>query len=567
MILLVDRAHSEFERESAPANTFFLKDSLGATIPILVSESIVALYIQKIPEELSLFHNWFIKKIDNFYLLLPKKTFDKQKITYQPEVQTITPYEWEIGIKVNHFPDETIENIKNNKTFLSIKYGFERYALPTSTPFYYNFFDKLLSDLLITKKEIREDHAKNQPIYWTFFLLGHGFLESIVSEACIANFSPKELKRVLDFLNSDIETQLLMYSSCFAGGVNKIKVFEEEGKQKIYKFPIIIGSITDKPAHTSIAGIKIQMLFDNLLKQTDRLPDYYKILTESELIDKGSTPSFPQIRLPGTEWFSVETLQYDIKNKKYTVISKTRGLTQEKDMEFSYGASHPILLYSPTVPFTLSFKKLDKTYQLPKILFLVPGNSAYHFKQIDAPHTLWFFSLNLFTPLDSQRPDDNIIYIDKFTMLNSFEPKDYFVYDNEIRESLLSSEKSPFITFTKCIVTLKKVSRFDTLIIFKGTTFDTNNSKPLAIELTMGRTENTKIIPLNYADQFPPAPAFKNLNKIEKAIKNKAALGYIEGKNMIKNLKTNKELKTKLQKVTQQQIAPYSKRTASGILG
>jgi hypothetical protein len=85
---------------------------------------------------------------------------------------------------------------------------------------------------------------------WNIVINGHGGgNEGYCSLSAIAGLPYNEFKNLLQFLNTKIETNILMYATCYGGGKWLLNVYNADNKPDIYNFPIIIAGITESPLY------------------------------------------------------------------------------------------------------------------------------------------------------------------------------------------------------------------------------------------------------------------------------------------------------------------------------
>ncbi len=158
------------------------------------------------------------------------------------------------------------------------------------------------------------------------------------------------------------------------------------------------------------------MIFFDEFAASEGFPDYYKLLYNNNFLasfdmtvdnQEIAVTNFPQIRLPRTEWFSIEGINRlaENKNQDYHVISKTQGLTREKALKIKDTAK-AIFLYATSVPFTLI---IPKTKAQIRLVCMEPFDK-YFFKDIDAPELDFIDLCKIFAPLSNTR--DYTFYID-----------------------------------------------------------------------------------------------------------------------------------------------------------
>lgn len=146
----------------------------------------------------------------------------------------------------------------------------------------------------------------DKELHWNIFLSGHGNQACLWTGATIAGLPTLEFKAVLDFLNTQISTNLFAYSTCYAGSLSLMsKIYEKN----IYNFAIIATGLEVSTTfrYAKSHGIELQEGLVDL-----RRP--FRCLSEAELgeavkkIHQVFTPELnntPHIRLPSSDHFTV----------------------------------------------------------------------------------------------------------------------------------------------------------------------------------------------------------------------------------------------------------------------
>ena len=80
---------------------------------------------------------------------------------------------------------------------------------------------------------------------WIIYLSGHGHPQAAKQTAHIAGMSLDDFSEFLQFLNKNMRTKLLVYSSCYAGGVHAVEPY----KNMRLHYPAIVVALTDAPIY------------------------------------------------------------------------------------------------------------------------------------------------------------------------------------------------------------------------------------------------------------------------------------------------------------------------------
>jgi hypothetical protein len=499
IIFIVDQQNLEYTHKTNPAETSNLLNALKNAVPILVSQSVVANYLTDSQFTHIKNQDWIIKEIDNYYLLLPKKGL----------------LQAQAGLKLDNLPEVSIDLTQHvTKQEYEDRYGNPLEGKPKKA------FVEILKQLFIVKSELTQG---KELVVWTILFFGHGY-----TNKSIADLSIDEFKGFLNFLEKKIAVKLLVYSSCFAGGSNKIKAFQEQEKERFkdttYPFPIILLSVGEFTTHTEILdNSNFDGFFNRIMATNNKLPNYYQILTETNMlptlksVERLDLANFPQIRLPGLEWFSVAALNNaahsTAKELPYLVVSDVMATTKT-DALLVNGNKQALFIYSPTVPFPISFQEFSLNTFLPHIFYMLPAPHAYHFKELYAPnHTLkglLSFGFSQISVSSLKYGPDSLTYIDKLTVLRNFEnPQLALKFNDSFRR----------ITLKDCImqITEQENAAHTERINFYATAVDKDH-KEIKFKAVLGLKDKVfiqqeDIIDFDYLKKFPAVPPFDQLKK------------------------------------------------------
>jgi hypothetical protein len=491
LIIILDRNDSELrsDNKDSVAITLNFSNALQAEVPLLVSQSVVinALrkdYLKEGSEAQRAILKKVIKEIDDFYLFIP-----------QEKLETLRK-----PLNLDQLKDVSFSS-------LSLYWGQLFAKAHGIVP-----RDLLLKPLVARAPLVsilKRLMTVSSEVAWTIYIVGHGSMRSGI----IANLPTQQFKDLLDFCQQHIRTKLFIYSSCYAGGTNLTKAYQdtESGVVKTYTFPIIVMSITESPTMATIND-NYKKLYGTLLKETDILPDYYTILKDAGFIKYQE--SMPQIRMPGSGWFTVEGLNVKQKNKDYMIISKTQALTRQKPLEIkavSRAEGEPrrvIYVYTPVIPFSITVDDMFSS-ELPYFCFMLPGVTQYRFKHINADTATLGFVVEMLGGIARLTPRSYQIYIDELTCLFN---EDIFEEDQET-------------TFKNCIIELSSKSEDDYEARFNGIL--NGQQKTLILPFSFNkkgfmskRSQEQEITPdLTYIERFSPAPSLEGFAQDSEALK------------------------------------------------
>lgn len=115
--------------------------------------------------------------------------------------------------------------------------------------------------------------VKNKKDKWVIYLSGHGHPKGESgTEALISGMRVGEFGDFLSFLENKMNTNLLVYNSCFAGGRDGLSVYKKGDQDLLLSYSVIMTSIADAPTYVfgTPSGFKLPPYsFDNQLDQSD----------------------------------------------------------------------------------------------------------------------------------------------------------------------------------------------------------------------------------------------------------------------------------------------------------
>jgi hypothetical protein len=346
---------------------------------------------------ISIAENWIIKKInDSLVLLIPKSFLEELSISndqveqYDKNLELSSEVELKLGLKVNHMETIAIEQINQPKEIQIVKLLLKRVFV--------DYFIGAMGTIFCTKYDYRI--AKVNSPEWIIYITGHGILDTK-----IVGLSLNDFQQFLNFLEHKIKTQLLMYTSCFAIGVNSDKIFGNM-KSRIkdqYSFPIIIRGINDAVGSEQSPICNVYEWIENKKIVIDYLSDFpFEIATKIKegkfkhlFSSKIFLHNIPQIKLPGVEWLSVDIVDKEIVSIG-SILTKTHDPQKPLDI-VSFFKKDPeiILLYTHDIPFELminsknlktifSMQSPGWNYKLGNYIIYVPAFIIHRIKKISS---------------------------------------------------------------------------------------------------------------------------------------------------------------------------------------
>lgn len=235
---------------------------------------------------------------------------------------------------------------------------------------------------------------------WVVYVTGHGHPKNAKQDANIAGLKIHEFKDLLHYFNESMHLKLLVYASCYGGGVHTIEPYVGLS----CNYPIIVTALTDAP----IFGFG---LFEGV-----KLPPYddqFKLESVDIAKHKGLLPyamqdyvGFFQRAWKGrfdlhliqfiSRFFTCDFLQCHIQKIENFPLIRDRGefiFTPVKDGLFSklvqqvvlpsaiITATKPVLLYTKKV------KKIKMDHLVP-IISMIPGFVSHQIEDFYAPAIL-----------------------------------------------------------------------------------------------------------------------------------------------------------------------------------
>ncbi len=99
-------------------------------------------------------------------------------------------------------------------------------------------------------KSIRAAIVPNKTFNWNIVLFGHGGPALGSHTARVAGIPFDEFKKLLRFLNNEIQTNILLYQTCYAGSKWLLKSYITNDKPDTYKYPIILTGLSEAPVYS-----------------------------------------------------------------------------------------------------------------------------------------------------------------------------------------------------------------------------------------------------------------------------------------------------------------------------
>lgn len=436
--------------------------------------------------------DWIIKEITNeLYLLIPKEHLESRNI--KPEdakaftkQDSLTPVELALGLKVNHMRTTHVMDIKESRCFLAFLAAQLRY--PINPLDYCNYFIQSVWDskneeslIFVTNKDYKH-YNKTAPL-WSIAMVGHGMIGQAIVGLLLQDF-----KEFLTFLEKKINTSLLYYDSCYAAGVNNTLIYKDATGvvDKTYPFIIITQALTDAVTQhqylflqieNDVLKLAINFDYNLLLKAitTSDYIDYYKIgkllvlpLEYSTLMmPQGYLGSLiPQVKLPGTEWFSVIDADRAVNIGNVLAKNRTKPLNIETFFARKGQKAKPlaILLYADDIPFEL----IVNTATQPAIVSMIPGYVQHQMKKVSSTSQSVDAIINSFLYFNAPWDPTKVFSIGKISGLNSPVMQRILSIDDSITELTLKNVTiiTQALNVTVALPTSNYVSQKEYCILF-----------------------------------------------------------------------------------------------------
>lgn len=389
---------------------------------------------------------WVAKAVINgLTLLIPTKLLNTLLITHDDvkkndASQDTTTTELSLGLRVNHLV--TIDNV--------IEYS-QNYTGSFTNASY--FVDALSKKLIFCSKAIYPTMKPSQVISWAIFIQGHGtHLDTIVG------MKIQDFKKIHNYIQNDIYCHLLVYSSCYGAGQNLESLYKDNTSiiQTTLSFPIITQAITDAPTLATQPTVKLRNNNELYLDPGNlNFVKFISIVTNLNGIDYLSAAkslsakqdlfgdywaNAPQIKLPGTEWFSILESPKKIVSIG-SILSHARDPEKPLDLaKFFKTEPEVILLYASKI----SFELIINSKNLDAFISMIPGDATHIIERISSTNTGNTRSeniINSFMVIEGLA-STKIFYIKKLNELD-----DVIIYNYKPKIITRMQRTSPSITY------------------------------------------------------------------------------------------------------------------------
>jgi hypothetical protein len=260
------------------------------------------------------------------------------------------------------------------------------------------------------------DLPDNMSYVWDIVLSGHGgwFADEtnnkdkieLAADLRIADLTLKEFCSLLDFLNTSLNVNSLLYSTCYGGGNHSIAPF-----QKTYNYTIICSCLTDNYSYckwgNNLPGSRNFLTTADLsysssgnhwqlpLERAYNWNNYFEALEKLDLREEISKVNFTSIlkdlscekfentsllRLPGAgHFYPLYPSSYSkISDQMLAIVKKDKNVIKLHDLKV-------LLLESSFIDPEII---IDNCIQHLRIISIKPGNAIHYFKKISLTKSL-----------------------------------------------------------------------------------------------------------------------------------------------------------------------------------
>jgi len=223
---------------------------------------------------------------------------------------------------------------------------------------------------------------------WVIYLSGHGHPKSSKQGANIAGIKADEFSELLLLFHTRMNVQLLVYSSCYGGGVHSVEPFMDN----VFNYPIISAALTDAPIYGFglFEGVKLPPYDSNfklerrdVQKGVGLLP--YSFQDYRQFFKKSWAGEFDMslVQLV-SQFFMCEFMQCHLQKIENVPLIRQAGssvfvplhditmqqLVQQAMTESIVTLRKPLLLYAKKI------KKIDVDLAVP-IISMLPGLQSH----------------------------------------------------------------------------------------------------------------------------------------------------------------------------------------------
>lgn len=355
-LIIIQDHYTESNKRLSPCTVALLRALQAEIAPILVSSSVwynACCYIECHGNEHFLkprLKKWEVYKVNkHLYLAVPKgykefinsccedATWFVQKTGNAESSNNVDDIK--IGLKLSQL--EKIEKPFECSTGQAAKNTFRRVgAFFTGTK--PDITVEHLKQVLITNDDMPHG-CKSPPL--DIFLVGHGTCneKKKSKQFMLAGFTLDDFRSFLKFLNDNLNTRLLIYQTCYAGGKLLKIPYTTAGKADLYNFDIVSCCTTNSPASIiynpfSQNNLDFQKIFIKLDDSTnvsiqERVAAYMPINTDS--VSKRIIENIPFLRPAGSNDFvlcdgdhSGSVVLYDGTSQEIVLDSKQVFITK-----------------------------------------------------------------------------------------------------------------------------------------------------------------------------------------------------------------------------------------------
>lgn len=161
---------------------------------------------------------------------------------------------------------------------------------------------------------------------WNIVLFGHGGPLLGTYQSRVAGIPFREFKKLLRFLKTEINTNIFLYSTCYAGSKWLLKAYTSSGKPDTYPFPIILTGITEAPVYGYISR------GGGIIRGTEIYKQFFQKIKSLSLCRKNVS------QLGLIAGILLQALRFDHAKKRYTLTTSNNILQIRWPKETSFHA-------------------------------------------------------------------------------------------------------------------------------------------------------------------------------------------------------------------------------------
>lgn len=412
--------------------------------------------------------DWVIKKVsDHLVLFIPRGLIHGTGLPFSgipasTVANDLTDGELRLGLKIDHLPTINKKDIAK----LSSGHADEYFLSAFSDGYEIDRNQGLKNSVLIRSGASRffvlnKDYARyhwprEKRPRWTIVVHGHGEQNKNIAALEFSTF-----KDFLRLIETTLQLNSLIVSSCYSAGVNIKEVFSQPDVQfsgETFNYPIILQALTDAPTVQLLSVEREERTQRQILKTNHNYVKFYKkavsasqaqnflemiqsifpVVPDSNFYGFTFTKYWgnaPQIRLPGLSYFSPLAGQNKIVKFDSILVnshSKERALNINR---FFNGIPSAILLSQPDINFEIVID-MPVALGLDAIVSMMPKDAIHRFSKI---------TVNWSSHDESAQQFKNATMLKWFMRIDQLKAKKTFYIEqfNELYDVVIRNEFTP----------------------------------------------------------------------------------------------------------------------------